>query len=129
VRVSRLASEYPFESIIGIEFSRELAEIAQKNITTYRNANQVCRGIRVVAADAAAFELPNVPLVAFFYNPFDAVTMRQVIEHLDRSLQQFPRPVSVFYYTPDHGAMFATIPGLRKHLSQPEFCIDDSIAD
>src|ERR1035438_2297402 len=36
------ASEYPFQRVVGVEFSRELHEIAQKNIARYQNPARRC---------------------------------------------------------------------------------------
>ncbi len=54
-RVLLMASEYSFKKIIGVEFSEELNQTAQKNIRSYRNPAQKCREIEAVCQDATLF--------------------------------------------------------------------------
>ncbi|WP_258580839.1 class I SAM-dependent methyltransferase [Mesorhizobium sp. AR02] len=74
-RTLLLASRYPFAAIIGVEFARELVEIARGNIARFRDPSRKCRALSVVEADAAAYEFPEAPLVVYFYNPFSNVTL------------------------------------------------------
>jgi hypothetical protein len=50
--------------------------------------------------DVTTFALPDCPLVCYFYNPFDAVVMRVVMERLTSSLRSRPRDVYVIYVQP-----------------------------
>ena len=118
-----LASELPFDQIVGIEFSSALAEMARKNVATYRNPAQVCRDISVVTGDAAEYEIPEVPLVLFFYNPFGPPVMRRVIDNIRRSLERRPRAATVVYNTPDHDDLWTAVPPLRRAISVPDYVI------
>jgi SAM-dependent methyltransferase len=96
-RVLLMASELPFRSIIGVEFSPELHEIAQRNIASYKSATQKCSDISLVCTDFINFELPSGPLFAFLYNP----TSRAVTSHLASNIMTtFPRQVWILYVTP-----------------------------
>src|SRR5436309_62415 len=64
-----LASELPFKKVIGVEFAPDLHRVAERNARTYRNDNQKCKDIEFVCMDAAAYLLPPVPTVLFFFNP------------------------------------------------------------
>lgn len=92
-----LASDYPFEEILGVEYSPELHRIAEQNIERYRGREQRCQQLRSVCIDALRFEPPQKPLVCFFFNPFDDDTMRAVIERLVRSARAFRREIYVVY--------------------------------
>jgi predicted RNA methylase len=92
-RALLLASEYAFKRIIGIEFARELHEIAQQNIVRYRSRTQKCRSLEIINADAADFEVPAGPLVLFFYNPFGTTVMARVMENLERAMASERRDV------------------------------------
>src|SRR5215472_13796029 len=69
-RVLLIASEFPFRKIIGVEFAVPLAEIAKRNLASYRSRTQKCRDISVLAMDAVHYELPEEPEVLFFFSPF-----------------------------------------------------------
>jgi SAM-dependent methyltransferase len=95
-----LASSFPFERIVGLELSPELAEIAAANVRTYHSRRQRCHAIEVLCMDALDYELPARPLVCFFYNPFGEAILERVIEKIGRSLSEHPRDVIVVYLHP-----------------------------
>jgi hypothetical protein len=81
-RVLLLASMFPFKEIIGIEFARELHEIAQRNISIFRDAKMRCAAIRTVNADASSYQFPDDNLFLTFYSPFRDVDLwRKTIEN------------------------------------------------
>lgn len=86
-RALLVAAEFPFKRVIGVEFAEELCQIARRNARLAGHNR-----IEVVCEDAAAYELPEDPLVLYFYNPFLPALMRQVMERVDRSLVAHPRP-------------------------------------
>jgi SAM-dependent methyltransferase len=96
-RVLLMASDYPFQRIIGVELMPELHRAAQKNIASYSNDRQQCRQIGAICMDARDFEFPPGPLVVYLFNPFSESTFAQVLENLRRSLEQSPRPVYIGY--------------------------------
>jgi SAM-dependent methyltransferase len=118
-----LAAEHPFDEIVGIEFSSALAETARRNIAAYRNPAQNCRRISVVAGDAAEYEIPDVPLVLFFYNPFTEPVMARVVENVRRSVELSPRPITVIYNTPEHSEPWERLATLRRGVCGPDFVI------
>jgi SAM-dependent methyltransferase len=69
-RTLLLAAEYPFTQVIGVEFSRELHEIARQNIEKMPPRLQRTGRVSSVWCDATEFELPRTDLVCYFYNPF-----------------------------------------------------------
>jgi hypothetical protein len=109
-----LASELPFKKIIGVEFSPDLYQIAQRNIQTYQNPNQKCKDIELVCMDAAEFPIPPVPAVLFMFNPFGKEVMERVIENVRRSYEAHPRELYVAYATPVLEDMWAKVEFLAK---------------
>jgi predicted RNA methylase len=93
-----VAATHPFKRIVGVEFARELHEIAVRNIRTYGNPAQRCFQIESVHADASEYELPLEPLVLYFNNPFRKSVMSAVIENVAQSLTTSPRPAFVVSY-------------------------------
>jgi len=101
-RVILMASEFPFRSVIGVEFSAALHQVAYENISTFRSAHQMCRNVSSICQDATDFRLPKGPIMAFFFNPFDAVIMNRVLGNIEESIHRDPRDVLCIYHNPVH---------------------------
>src|SRR5277367_2346382 len=54
-RALLLASEFPFERILGLEFASELHKAAEENIRRYKSETQKCRDIASLNVDFADF--------------------------------------------------------------------------
>jgi hypothetical protein len=110
-----LAANYSFKSIVGVEYSKTLADTATANIQDYQKQRGSHPCIQCVWADAADFELPNGPTVLYLCNPFQGKVMDRVIANIEKSLQTYPRDLWVIYGTPwevrkfRRSAMFKTI--------------------
>ncbi|HXN21118.1 MAG TPA: class I SAM-dependent methyltransferase [Candidatus Dormibacteraeota bacterium] len=77
-RVLILAAERPFQRILGIEYSPELAQICRNNLAKVGLQDRC----EVLVCDAADFEFPQGNLLAFFYNPFDSVLLERIFKNL-----------------------------------------------
>jgi SAM-dependent methyltransferase len=99
-RTLLLASKYPFRRIIGIEISRQLHEIAQRNMTVWRRNRKIPSRLYALQADAAQIALPDGPCVLYFYNPFKASVMEQVLAHIEASYRAAPRHMVLIYANP-----------------------------
>jgi hypothetical protein len=118
-----LASDYPFEEIIGIEFARPLHEIAARNIQKYASATRRCTRLRSECVDALDFVPPPGPLVCFFFNPFDDATMDAAITRVMESGRPNPRELFVVYCNmrnvKEHIGVFKRRAGLRLIAERP----------
>jgi hypothetical protein len=94
-RVLLEAAAFPFKSVEGVEFSVELHAIADNNIRQYRRGKVRCPAIRSVLSDAAEFQLPAIPLVLYFFNPFSDPVLTIVVDNIRRSIAIDPRPVLI----------------------------------
>lgn len=92
-----MASDYPFRRIVGVEYAPLLHQTALRNIALYRSPTQRCRDIVALEQDALGFAPPDGPLVCFFFNPFDAPTLRAALYRLRAAAQHPVRPVYVIY--------------------------------
>ena len=118
-RVMLVASEFPFRRIVGVEFARELHEIACDNIRKYRSASQKCHDVEAVHQDAVTFAFPAIPTVLFMANPFRPAVMVPVLQKLQRSLESDPRDVVLLYTAPLFGDLVERETALR--------CVERSI--
>lgn len=120
-----LASDYPFESIVGIEFAPPLHAVAEENLRRYSNPGRRCTDVRSEWADALKFEPPARPLVCFFFNPFDDATMDAVVERLVDSVRRTPREVFLLYCNmrdvEEHKAAFHARRGLRLVIERAKY--------
>jgi len=105
-RVLIIASQLPFKSVIGIEFSRELCEIAKGNIAKISPSKCAATWVECVHSDVTKYRLPGNPLVCYFANPFDQVIMEVVVGRLVESLREIPRELYVIYLNPEHRIIF-----------------------
>ncbi|MDT7935168.1 MAG: hypothetical protein RQ833_11290 [Sphingomonadaceae bacterium] len=101
-RVLLIAAMRPFAEVIGVEFAPELCAIAERNRDIVEGQSALKAPIRVVNADAGSWTPPPGPLVAYFYNPFDAALMAEVVAQLEASWKAEPRPMRVLYVDPRH---------------------------
>jgi SAM-dependent methyltransferase len=93
-RVLLMAAKWPFAEVIGVEFSHELHEQAERKIeATRRRRHAGCGPVRSVCADAVDYRPPASDLVVYMFNPFDAVVMAQVLPNL----QQAGRRLVIIY--------------------------------
>jgi SAM-dependent methyltransferase len=77
-RVLIIAATYPFERIVGVEYSPALVDICQDNLRKV-GIEERCE---VVLGDAADYAFPERNLLAFLYNPFDATILARVLRNL-----------------------------------------------
>ncbi len=118
-----MASDYPFQRVIGVEFSTELAEIARRNLMTYRSTRQKCRALEVVVCDAIKYTLPPEPSVYYFYNPFEADLMREVRERIRESLAVNQREIYIVYHNAAHRDAFDEVPWLEVVRESSGYCV------
>ena len=79
-----LARAYGFHKAIGVEFARELVEIASKNLLTI--AKEYPGGASIVHQDATQFVFPDGPLVVYLCNSFGPEVFEKVIHSLVQHL-------------------------------------------
>lgn len=95
-RVVLLAARRPFRTVVGIEISPALHEIARGNLRRFDDPERRCRDVRLVRADAATYRFPRGDLAVYLYNPFRAPVLRRMLRHLVAQ----PREVTLLYHTP-----------------------------
>lgn len=97
-RVLILAAQYPFKSVIGVEFSKQLHDIALANIQRYA-AQQLnfTTPVLSVNCDAADYDFSKIGAkIVFCYNPFEASLMNCVIDKLRSSCNQTEETIIIY---------------------------------
>ncbi|MDE3181293.1 MAG: methyltransferase domain-containing protein [Acidobacteriota bacterium] len=107
-----LAAKRGFKRVIGVDLSKQMAQIAEANIL-----RSGVTGAEVVCGDAAEFEFPDDPLVLFLFNPFWREVNERVAQNLHASLSHKPRQAYVAYWRPRFREVWDQIPSLELTLS------------
>jgi hypothetical protein len=105
------AAKQQFTSIVGVEFSKELHKIAQENIEKFYLKHPKTDKPISVCIDARLFEPKKEHCVFYFFHPFKAPILAEVLNQIEKSLKQNPRKVlPVYVYPVCRGEI-----DLRKH--------------
>ncbi|HYM77570.1 MAG TPA: class I SAM-dependent methyltransferase [Candidatus Dormibacteraeota bacterium] len=99
-RALLMASDYPFQGIVGMELLPALHEIARQNVEQYKSDSQKCFRIKTICGDATEFEFPDRPLLLYLFNPLPESGLRRTITNLAQSLERKPRAAYVLYHNP-----------------------------
>lgn len=122
-RALMLATSYPFPRIIGVEFSRELVDIAVANLERFRARTGRGADIEVRCLDALDYALPREPIALFLYNSFSGPVMAAFLARLEAWLIETPHPLLVFYRNPTCQEMFDRVPRLEVIVKKPSYCV------
>lgn len=120
-----LASDYPFQEIVGVEYARPLHEAAVENIRRYRSASQRCTRLTSLCCDVRDYTLAASPAVCFFFNPMATPQLRRTFEQIVASAIERPRPIYVVYLNPrnvnEHRPAFDALAPWAPLARQPTF--------
>jgi SAM-dependent methyltransferase len=99
-RVLLIAAQSRFKKVVGVEFSRELCEVACDNVKVFAQRTHIAARIDVVECDVATYPIEPNHKVFFMNNPFQEVVMNRVLANLRSSVAQFPRKIFLIYHNP-----------------------------
>jgi SAM-dependent methyltransferase len=95
-----LASGYPFQRIVGVEFSHRLCEEARKNWSTYQRKRGVRAEVEIIEADVVDYELKDDENVFYMFNPFDAEVVGKILKNIGSSIERRKRTIWLIYNNP-----------------------------
>ena len=113
-RVLIAAAEQGFKQVIGVEFSRELCGIAERNLNSYNAKRRTDTVVDIHCMDATEFEIPDSPCVLYLFNPFDRPVLERVVENIKRSYERNPRKIYIVHYNPVNTDLFSGWASLKK---------------
>ncbi len=109
-------AQFPFKAIIGVEFAQELYERGALNVNHFINQDNIlCKDIKVLHQDILEYDIPNVPLVVYVCNPFNADIMKPWIDALVASYLKSPRDIIVVYSNPVLSSLFKNHPNVAQY--------------
>lgn len=94
------AMQRRFREVLGVELSAPLHAIAEQNVERVRATGSLRAPVRLVHADAAAFAIPDGPLVLYLYHPFNETVADALVANVVASLRSSPRPAAILYARP-----------------------------
>jgi len=100
-----VAAQLGFNKVTGLDFSKELCGIAKKNLVKTAAAFPSLE-YKVINNDAFYFEIPADADCIFLFNPFDEIIMSGVVNNIEKSLKQNPRPITIIYLNSLHKELF-----------------------
>jgi len=103
-----VASEFPFRSVIGVEISPELVQLAEKNAQVIARNHPERTPITVVGGDASNYPLPEGNLIVFLYNPFEKEVITELLKNIETALADRDSSVWIVYANPVCGHIFDT---------------------
>jgi SAM-dependent methyltransferase len=123
-RVMAEAVRYPFKSVTGIDFAKELCEACEANLERVR-VTWRCGQVKILNTDATEFDLPNEPCVVYIYNSFRGPVLAAALERIRNSVENFPRHVRIAYVTPMLPGFFQQVPGVRVFKAKHRYILYD----
>lgn len=99
-RVLLLAAEYGFRRAVGVELSASLCAKARENARRYLARTGCATEIEVLENDAGSHEFRGDENLVFLFNPFTRQVLERVLDNLERSLAETPRPLHLVYNNP-----------------------------
>lgn len=96
-KATLMASDYPFKTIVGVEYAQRLHDVAVENCRTYRSADQRCHALTQILGDALDYTPPPGPIVCFMCNPFDEATLRAVFNGWRARYEGGEREIRIIY--------------------------------
>jgi SAM-dependent methyltransferase len=107
-RVLLIAAEFPFRTVLGVEFAMELHCIAQSNERRFKGSRRKCEQIESIHANAKDFQFPDENLVVYLFNPFPLAVMDRVLGNLYTSLIRCPRELFIILVFPELAPLLDT---------------------
>jgi SAM-dependent methyltransferase len=131
-RAMLVASEYPFLRVEGVELNPKLADVARRNISLWESSQQstMLAPVLLHEDDATRMPLPQEPLLAHLFHPFENRLLRRFLRHVEKDLTAHPRPFDLLYVNAEHDSLLDQHPAFERiWLGQVPMSPEDHIAD
>jgi SAM-dependent methyltransferase len=113
-RVLLMASEFPFQSVVGIDLYESLIETAQQNIRLWLQRPRATDRIEARLDDALTLEFESGPLVLYLYHPFETNIMTTFVERLRDVAQMRVEPVDLIYMNSLYEETILAVSGIQR---------------
>lgn len=100
-----VAEQCGFTNLIGVDIAKELIDDANANKAVYKKKNNQS-SIDFLFEDATKYQIPDNTQVFYFFNPFGADIIQQVINNIKTSVKVNPRKIYCIYLNPKYKVVF-----------------------
>jgi SAM-dependent methyltransferase len=129
-RAMLLATEYPFQRVVGVELNPLLARVAQRNVESWRDAKRAKMQMQLICGDALDAPLPDGPCVVFMFNPFGASVMRRLLKRLAVDFADRATKLDLLYVNHEQDHVIEQQAGFKRlFLGRERRSRADAIAD
>ncbi len=129
-RAMLLASEYPFQRVVGIELNPLLAKVAQRNLEVWRAAGKSKAPMQVLCGDAVDAPFAQGPCLVFLFNPFGASVMSRLLKRLAVAFADRAGQLDLLYVNHEQDHVIERQAGFtRLFVGQERRSRSDAIAD
>ncbi len=104
-----------FKKLIGVEFSKKLCEISQKNLSILG-----IKDVKILHMDAVDFVFPRDTKVIYFLNPFSDKVFKKVLSNILTERKKFIYDIYVVYRAPIFNDVFLKFKDF-KHIKSDLF--------
>ena len=127
-RAVLMAAEFPFRSVVGIEFSRELHCVAETNLRRSPAKRRRAASLELLCMDAAGYQLPDGNCIVYMFNPFREAVMKGVLATLERRQRSSASELYVIYLNPVLAHLLDAAPFLRRTTTSKFYSVYRSFA-
>jgi SAM-dependent methyltransferase len=99
-RAVLLAARIGFKHVTGVEYSRDLHDVAVKNIAAAKGHWPNVDKITLVQGDASQYTPPTPPVIIYLCNPFGEEVMTKFISRFADSLRKNDGDAWIVYWNP-----------------------------
>jgi SAM-dependent methyltransferase len=101
-KVLLVAAHCGFQKVRGVEFARELCELARRNWSNFASRTGAKESDCVIHEnDVSLYDYQPDETAYFIYNPFDQAVLRKVLAKISESIRQRPRTVAIVICNPN----------------------------
>lgn len=114
-RATMVASEFPFQQVVGVELSSKLATIARTNHEAIKTRYPDRSPISIIEGNALKCPLPKGKVVLFLCHSFGPELLAELIKTIEKELEAGSIEHFFFVYdNPVHGDLLDACPALTR---------------
>lgn len=104
------AARHPFKRAVGVELNPGLAAIARANIRLFEahESAPALTAIELLEGDALQVPLPDAPVLAFLFHPFEAPVLRRFLLRVQQRYRRRPGSLDLVYVNAEHFSVIDT---------------------
>jgi Histone methylation protein DOT1 len=116
-KVLIVAAECGVKQIRGVEFARELCEIAESNWAKFDARKQTGASVQIHCSDILDYAIEPNDSMFFLFNPFDTHVLNALLDRIAESVDRHPRKIliAVAFLSEPYQKVFETKPCFEKH--------------